>query len=91
MKPLRIGVVGAGALGYHHVRLLRQMPEFRLSGFVEARPERAAQVASELEVPSYSDLDTLLGAFLAHTRSEAAMTLALRRLVGLEPRLEPAF
>jgi hypothetical protein len=37
-----------------------------------------------------SDLDTLLGAFLAHTRSEAAMTLALRRLVGLEPRLEPA-
>lgn len=60
MKPLRIGVVGAGALGYHHVRLLRQMPEFRLSGFVEARPERAAQVASELEVPSYSDLDTLL-------------------------------
>jgi hypothetical protein len=37
-----------------------------------------------------SDLDTLLGAFLAHTRSEAAMTLALRRLVGLEPRLDPA-
>jgi len=37
-----------------------------------------------------SDLDALLGVFLAHTRSEAAMTLALRRLVGLEPRLEPA-
>lgn len=37
-----------------------------------------------------SDLDTLLGAFLAHTRSEAMMTRALRRLVGLEPRLEPA-
>jgi predicted dehydrogenase len=60
LKPLRIGVVGAGALGYHHVRLLRQMPEFRLSGFVEERPERAAQVSSELEVPSYSDLETLL-------------------------------
>lgn len=38
-----------------------------------------------------SDLDALLAVFLAHTRSEAAMTLALRRLVGLEPRLEPAF
>lgn len=36
------------------------MPEFRLSGFVEARPDRAAQVSAELEVPSYSDLDTLL-------------------------------
>jgi predicted dehydrogenase len=60
LKPVRIGVVGAGALGYHHIRLLRQMPEFRLSGFVEERPERAAQVSEELEVPAYSDLDTLL-------------------------------
>jgi predicted dehydrogenase len=60
LTPVRVGVVGAGALGYHHVRLLRQMPEFRLSGFVEERPERAAQVSAELEVPSYSDLDTLL-------------------------------
>ncbi|MEO8946212.1 MAG: Gfo/Idh/MocA family oxidoreductase [Gemmatimonadaceae bacterium] len=60
MNPLRIGVVGAGALGYHHVRLLRQMPEFRLSGFVEENSARAAKVASELEVPSYSDLETLL-------------------------------
>jgi predicted dehydrogenase len=60
LKPVRVGVIGAGALGYHHVRLLRQMPEFRLSGFVESRPERAAQVAAELEVPSYSDIETLL-------------------------------
>ena len=60
MNPVRVGVVGAGALGYHHVRLLRQLPEFRLSGFVELRPERAAQVSAELDVPSYSDLDTLL-------------------------------
>jgi hypothetical protein len=37
-----------------------------------------------------SDVETLLQAFLSHTRSEAAMTLALRRLVGLEPRLESA-
>ena len=57
---MRVGVVGAGALGYHHVRLLREMPEFRLSGFVELRPERAAQVSAELEVPNFSDLDTLL-------------------------------
>jgi len=37
-----------------------------------------------------SDVETLLLTFLSHTRSEAAMTLALRRLVGLEPRLESA-
>ena len=60
MNPVRVGVVGAGALGYHHVRLLREMPEFRLSGFYESRADRAAQVSSELEVPAYSDLATLL-------------------------------
>lgn len=36
------------------------MPEFQLSGFVELRPERAAEVSRELEVPAYADLDTLL-------------------------------
>lgn len=60
MTTPRIGVVGAGGLGYHHVRLLREMPEFRLSGFVDANPERAALVARELEVPAFADLDTLL-------------------------------
>ncbi|MEO6778067.1 MAG: Gfo/Idh/MocA family oxidoreductase [Gemmatimonadaceae bacterium] len=57
---MRVGVVGAGSLGYHHVRLLREMPEFRLSGFVELNADRAAKVSRELEVPSYGDLDTLL-------------------------------
>lgn len=33
---IRIGVVGAGALGYHHVRLLRQQPGATLVG--DARP-----------------------------------------------------
>ncbi|MGI8507815.1 MAG: Gfo/Idh/MocA family protein, partial [Gemmatimonadaceae bacterium] len=57
---MRVGVVGAGGLGFHHIRILREMVEFRLSGFVELRPERAAEVSRELEVPAYADLDTLL-------------------------------
>lgn len=60
VQPVRIGVVGAGGLGYHHIRILREMPEFRLSGFVEADPDRAAEVSAELEVPSYAGLATLL-------------------------------
>jgi predicted dehydrogenase len=58
--PTRIGVVGAGSLGYHHVRLLREVPCARLSGFYEERPERAAQVASELGVAAAASLDALL-------------------------------
>ncbi len=59
-NSVRVGVVGAGGLGYHHIRILREMPEFRLSGFVEVRAERAADVSRELEVPAYADLGTLL-------------------------------
>ena len=28
-QPIRVGVIGAGSLGYHHVRILRDMPEFQ--------------------------------------------------------------
>jgi len=56
----RLGVVGAGALGYHHVRILRDLEGAHLAGFHEARAERAAAVASELGVRAYADLDALL-------------------------------
>jgi predicted dehydrogenase len=58
--PTKIGVVGAGALGYHHVRILRELPEAELVGFHESRTERSAQVASELGVPAFDSLDRLI-------------------------------
>lgn len=58
--PIRVGVVGAGALGFHHVRLLRQQPGARLVGFHDTNPERVAQVVKELGVPAFPALDALL-------------------------------
>lgn len=55
-----MGVVGAGSLGFHHLRILRDMPEIELVGFVEAREGRRAEVARELAVPPIDDLDDLL-------------------------------
>ncbi|MFL5574433.1 MAG: Gfo/Idh/MocA family protein [Gemmatimonadaceae bacterium] len=55
-----MGVVGAGGLGYHHVRILRDVEGATLVGFHEERAERAAQVASELGVRAYDSLDALL-------------------------------
>ena len=52
--------MGAGALGYHHVRILRDVPGARLAGFVEARAERAAAVAAELGVRAYPTLEAIL-------------------------------
>ncbi|MFN2565929.1 MAG: Gfo/Idh/MocA family protein [Gemmatimonadaceae bacterium] len=59
---MRIGVVGAGALGYHHVRILRDVPGARLVGFYERSPERAAIVSAELGVPAAASLSDLLDA-----------------------------
>jgi len=58
--PVRIGVVGAGALGFHHTRILRELPGAALVGFFDVRAERAAQVSSELGVRSFEGLDALL-------------------------------
>jgi predicted dehydrogenase len=53
-------VIGAGSLGHHHVRLLRDVAGARLVGFHELRPERARQVSEELGVPALPTLDALL-------------------------------
>jgi len=56
----RVGVVGAGSLGFHHVRLLRDLPGARFTGFFDASVERASYVAGELGVEAAKSLDDLL-------------------------------
>jgi predicted dehydrogenase len=60
--PLRVGVAGAGALGYHHIRLLRELDGAVCAGFHDADPARAARVAGELGVSAFATLDGLLDA-----------------------------
>jgi predicted dehydrogenase len=57
---VRTGVIGAGGLGQHHIRILRDMQGPDFAGFHESRPERAAQVASDLGVRAFDSLDALL-------------------------------
>ena len=56
----RVGVVGAGSLGFHHIRILRDLPGMAFSGFVESKPERSREVEKELKVKAHSTLDGLL-------------------------------
>jgi len=60
MRPIRMGVVGAGGLGYHHVRILRNLEGVELAGFHDARPDRAEQVARELSVRSFASVSELI-------------------------------
>jgi predicted dehydrogenase len=59
-RRVRVGVIGAGGLGHHHIRILRDLQGSDFAGFFEERPERAAQVANELGVRALESLDALL-------------------------------
>jgi predicted dehydrogenase len=56
----RVGVIGAGSLGFHHIRILRDLPGIRFAGFVEARPERSAEVVEQLGVKAHPAITDLL-------------------------------
>jgi predicted dehydrogenase len=58
--PLRLGVAGAGSLGFHHARIARDLPGAVLVGFYEPREDRAAEVAEELGIRAFPDLESLL-------------------------------
>lgn len=60
--PTRVGVIGAGALGYHHVRIMRELEDVAFVGFHDVRPERAAAVSAELAVPAFDDVERLVDA-----------------------------
>jgi predicted dehydrogenase len=57
---LKVGVAGTGSLGFHHARILRDLPEVEMQGFFEIRPERAREVAGELGVEARESLEELV-------------------------------
>lgn len=56
---LRIGVVGTGALGRHHVRILAELPGADLVGIYDQRPEVAAELAQKHGTESCASLEEL--------------------------------
>ena len=57
---LPVGVVGVGSLGYHHARILRDVPGARLVGVHDADAARAGVVSEELGVRAFPSLEGLL-------------------------------
>ena len=58
--PVRVGVIGTGALGFHHARLLRRMPGVAFAGIYDKNPARGAEVAKQLETVAHPALGALL-------------------------------
>ncbi len=61
MDPIRVGVVGVGALGQHHARVYAAIPDAILAGVVDTHPGRAEEIAGPLSTRAYSDYRELLG------------------------------
>jgi len=60
-------VIGTGALGFHHVRLLQTLSDVCVVGCFDTDSARAAAVARDLGVRAYGTLDELLQAVEAVT------------------------
>jgi predicted dehydrogenase len=57
--PIRIGVVGAGVMGRHHVRNLAAIPEAELVGVYDARSEVAEGIAAEHGTRAFARIEEL--------------------------------
>lgn len=75
-----VGVIGVGALGWHHARHLAAMPEADLVGVYDIRPERAQHVAEAIGTRAFSSREALLRAARAVT---VAVPTAAHAEVGL--------
>jgi predicted dehydrogenase len=59
--PLRVGVIGVGALGQHHARVYAELPEATLVGVVDADPARAAEIAAKSGCRAFATAAELAG------------------------------
>lgn len=57
---LKIGVIGAGHLGKIHLKQIREIPQYELTGFFDSDPAVAKKVSEELGVPSFSSAIELI-------------------------------
>ena len=57
---IKIGVVGVGVHGMHHVRLLSSMEGIELAGVCDIDQSVCDRIAAEYDVPASTDLDVLL-------------------------------
>ncbi len=85
MTPLRVAVVGVGAIGSLHARIYAEHPLAEPAGIVDADPETARAAAEPLGVPWFTEVSDLLDScdFAAasvsvpeHHRYRTAMPLA---------------
>jgi len=60
MKRLRVGVIGVGAMGKHHVRIYSGMRGVELVGVADINEKTTEEVATEYHTEAFTDCENLL-------------------------------
>jgi len=60
MKKIRVGVIGAGAMGKHHARIYSELPEAELVGVMDVDEQTAAEIATKYNTEAFNDCERLL-------------------------------
>jgi predicted dehydrogenase len=59
-KKMRVGVVGVGTMGQHHVRIISQTSDVALAGFYDPDPLRAQEICGRHGCECFGTLEDLL-------------------------------
>lgn len=57
---IKIGVVGVGYFGYHHVRIMSLLDNVELVGVVDKNPQRARYIGNKFNTKYYTDSKSLI-------------------------------
>lgn len=82
MNRLRVGVIGVGALGRHHARILSELDGVQLVAVADSHTERGKEVAAKHQSRWVADYRELLDKQLVDAVSVAVPTLAHRAVAG---------
>ena len=89
----RVAVIGVGALGRHHARILAALPDVELVGIVDINESRAREIGGLVNAPSFTNAAEMLGRVDAvtvavptesHLSGGAAVPAARHRRAGGE-------
>jgi len=59
-QKLKLGVIGAGNMGQHHIRVLSMLKEVDLVGIADVNPEKGLEIASKYRVRFFENYAELL-------------------------------
>ena len=59
MQKIQVAVLGAGAFGQNHVRVIREIPDIELAGIFDIDESKSKRLAQQYQVPSFSTTESI--------------------------------